>query len=322
MPYKSKIENKDLIIIPSGKLTYLPFEILITEKKHYNKINYNALPYLLHGNTFNYSYSASLLFENNTSSRNSRKKLGAFAPIYENANQISNNSYSLRQEYREQLYPLKGIKEEVKQISDLLDGDTYLDYNANEKKFKEVAAKYDILHLAMHTIMDDENPMYSKMAFSQNNDSIEDGFLNTYELYNMKLNSRMAVLSSCNSGSGKFQQGEGVMSLARGFIYAGCPSIVMTLWTVEDNSGVKLMTSYYKHLIKGKSKSKALQLSKIDFLENADQLKSHPYFWSGYIVIGNNSSLFIPYKKYLLFLGAFILVIAGLVAIRRNRKVI
>ena len=207
----------------------------------------------------------------------------------------------------------------MQQISQLIKGDKFLDSSASEKTFKKVAPLYDILHLAMHTIMDDENPMYSKMAFSQNTDSTEDGFLNTHELYNMKLNSRMAVLSSCNSGSGKFQRGEGVMSLARGFVYAGCPSIVMTLWTVEDKSGVELMSSFYKYLLKGKTKSESLQLSKIDFINSADPLKSHPYFWSGYIVIGNNDALFKPYIKYLIVFGILFVAVFGIFVFRKRR---
>lgn len=318
-PIEDKIKNKDLIIIPSEKLTYLSFEVLITEKPEYKRINYKALPYLLYNNSINYFYSASLLFEKNPIYKITDKKLGAFAPIYNKVNEIYPNTFSYRQSYREKLFPLQGIKEEVQAISELLNGgDLYLDNRATEKTFKKVAPLYDILHLAMHTIVDDENPMYSKMAFTQNNDSIEDGFLNTYELYNMKLNSRMTVLSSCNSGSGKYQRGEGVMSLARGFVYAGCPSIVMTLWSVEDKSGVKLMSSFYKYLMKGKTKSKSLQLSKIDFIKNADQLKSHPYFWSGYVVIGNNDVLFFPFKKHLIIFG--IIMIVGILLFYRFRK--
>jgi len=172
----------------------------------------------------------------------------------------------------------------------------------------------------MHTIIDDTNPMYSKMVFTQTNDSTEDGFLNTFELYNMNLNARMTVLSSCNSGNGILHRGEGVLSMARGFVYSGCPSIIMTLWSVEDNSGVKLMTSFYSYLLKGNNKSHSLKQSKMDFIKNADQLKSHPYFWSGYVVIGNKDALFTSYTKEILFVGLFsILLILG-VFYKRSRK--
>ncbi len=319
-PIENIIRNKNLIIIPDGKLAYLPFEVLTNEYIAFDRINYKGLPYLLYKNHFSYSYSASFLFNNNNRSQTAAKKLGAFAPTYNNIGSMPEGFTSFRQEYRERLFPLKGIKDEVQKISELLHGDMYLDYRANEKTFKKVAPFYDILHLAMHTIMDDQNPMYSKMAFTQQEDSTEDGFLNTYELYNMKLNSRMAVLSSCNSGSGKMQRGEGVMSLARGFIYSGCPSIIMTLWSVEDKSGVKLMTSFYKNLLKGKTKSESLQLSKIEFIENADQLRAHPYFWSGYVVIGSNSALFESDTKYYVYSGITLVLVALILFLFLKRR--
>jgi hypothetical protein len=86
----------------------------------------------------------------------------------------------------------------------------------------------------------------------------------------------------------------------------------MTLWSVEDKSGVKLMTNFYENLIKGKSKSEALRLSKIKFIENADQLRAHPYFWSGYVVIGNNSALFKPRAKIMALLSIIGLFLAGI----------
>jgi CHAT domain-containing protein len=160
------------------------------------------------------------------------------------------------------------------------------------------------------------------MAFTQKNDTLEDGLLNTYEIYSMKLNCRMSVLSSCNSGSGKLQRGEGVISLARGFIYAGCPSIIMTLWTVEDKSGVDLMTSFYENLKTGQNKTEALRQAKLDFLENADPLKAHPYFWAGYVVIGDDTPLFTNYKKYLIAVGVFIIIaiFAYFFFLRRRKK--
>ena len=105
----------------------------------------------------------------------------------------------------------------------------------------------------MHAFIDDSQPAYSRLAFFQNDneDAENNGWLNTADIYNLDLNARLTVLSACNTGSGKLRKGEGVMSLARGFLYAGCPSIVMTLWEVEDNAGTKIMESFYKNLEKG-----------------------------------------------------------------------
>jgi CHAT domain-containing protein len=91
--------------------------------------------------------------------------------------------------------------------------------------------------------------------------------------------------------------GEGILSLARGFIYSGSQSVIMSMWEIEDKSGTEIVEMFYKNLKKGYSKSEALRKARISFLKNADQLRSHPYFWSALVVYGNNSPLY--YSKYL-----------------------
>ncbi|MCK4287845.1 MAG: CHAT domain-containing protein, partial [Bacteroidales bacterium] len=162
---------------------------------------------------------------------------------------------------------------------------------ATELNFKTFANNFDVLHFAMHTIIDDENPMHSKMVFTLDNDSVEDGCLNTYEIYNLDLNARLAVLSACNTGFGKLSKGEGIMSLARGFLYSGVQSIIMTLWKIEDKSGVEIMTKFYTNLKKGNSIDNALRKAKLDYLKSASQFRAHPYFWAAYVDIGNTSPL-------------------------------
>jgi CHAT domain-containing protein len=320
-PFTALLNRKQLIIVPDGKLAYIPFEILIKENKTTDLLKYKNLPYLLFDYPVSYSYSAKLFSESSHSSKKATQGLIAFAPEYKNQEIDHNIVLQTRQQYREKLFPLKGIKEEAKNVSEMLNGDTFLDDDASEQNFKKLAGDYDILHLAMHTLLNDKDPMFSKMAFSASNDTIEDGFLNTYEVYNMQLTSRMAVLSSCNTGSGLLNRGEGVMSLARGFIFAGCPSIVMTLWTVEDKSGVQLMTHFYEKLKYGKNKARALQQAKIDFLQQADPLKSHPYYWSGYVVIGNKNPLF--YTLYFYFgigILVIVLMVVAIIIIKNKKK--
>jgi CHAT domain-containing protein len=128
----------------------------------------------------------------------------------------------------------------------------------------------------------------------------------------------MAVLSSCNSGTGKMQKGEGMMSLARGFIYAGCPSIIMTLWQVADKSSSELMTSFYKYPKRGKSKQEAMRLAKIDYLETADDLTSNPYFWSGFVVLGDGSPIY--RKTGFAYWLMVIVVFAGIMIYFQYRK--
>ena len=150
--------------------------------------------------------------------------------------------------------------------------------------------------------------MYSKLVFSSTKEG--DGLLDTYEIYNMSLQSRMSVLSACNTGSGRLQKGEGVMSLARAFLYAGCPAIVMTLWSVEDESSANLMIDFYKNLLSGYSKDEALRKAKIKHIQSADPLKAHPYFWLGYVSIGDQSALY--QTKTIYFVGMIIFILLAM----------
>jgi CHAT domain-containing protein len=163
--------------------------------------------------------------------------------------------------------------------------------------------------------------MLSKLVFSKPDQKLtDDGYLNAYEIYNMKLNARLAVLSACETGSGKLQRGEGVMSMARGFIYAGCPSIVMTLWQVEDKSGVKIMEDFYHYLSKGKRKDVALRMAKLNHLNNSDPLTAHPHFWLGYVNIGNPESLYTSKDVYfVIFLFIAVLLVLADWHFRKKR---
>ena len=189
--------------------------------------------------------------------------------------------------------PLEGAKNEVKNIKEIFRTDSWMDKKATEKNFIDNATDYAILHLAMHTILDDANPMYSKLVFYQEDEpeSEEDNLLNTYELFDLTLNAELAVLSACNTGYGKLQRGEGIMSLARGFLYAGVPSIMMTLWPIDDAATAEMMRYFYQNLAKGKKKDIALRDAKLKFLESSGMLNSHPHFWASFVSIGPDDAI-------------------------------
>ena len=322
-PFRDLIKEKHLIIVPDEYLAYVPFEILISKLPEWKPASYRDLPYLLRTNSISYTYSATLLRTSHKKRQRFHNKVLAFAPAYPEPDLIQTDIPHTRQQYRDNLYPIPGVKDEVEFIKKITNSDVFLDKEANEKNFKDLVSSYDILHLAMHTIIDDSNPMYSKLAFTRlPNDTIEDGLLNASEIYGLDLNARLAVLSSCNSGTGKLLKGEGVMSLARGFIYAGCPGIIMTLWEVEDRSGAEIIKSFYSYLKKGYTTDKALQLAKLQFLDHADMLRSHPYFWSPYIQIGNYSPVY--FKRIYFFLAIVIIVLSAggiiLTRVRNSRK--
>lgn len=318
-PLAQKINGKDLTIIPHDKLSYIPFDALLSQFPDTITMNFRNLDYLVRDYTINYSYSATLLYDYFDQKKTNEKSLLVFSPQYIADDPRVDPETSVRHF----LSPLPGAADEVKGISRYVKADAFEGIFAQENIFKEKASDFNILHLAMHTIINDSLPMFSKLVFSKpDSKSTDDGYLNTHEIYNMKLNAHLAVLSACETGTGKLQKGEGVMSMARGFIFAGCPSIVMTLWQVEDQSGAKIMEDFYYYLSKGKRKDVALRMAKLKHLETSDPLTAHPHYWLGYVNIGNPEPLFTSKDIYfvILLIVAIALVFTDWYHRKRPRK--
>ncbi|MEI6275498.1 MAG: CHAT domain-containing tetratricopeptide repeat protein [Prolixibacteraceae bacterium] len=303
-PVTPFMQNYRLVIVPDDKLAYLPFDAFLASAADTTRMDFRNLDYVVHHHAISYTYSATLLYFYFQNSRKFSNKIGAFAPDYSSESSLSGAD-------DDHFLPLPGAEAEVAGLTTLLQGDQFSGTRATRQSFLQNAGNYDILHLAMHTILNDTLPLYSKMVFSPDPSGKDEKVLNTYEIYNLKLKSDMVVLSGCNTGSGKLQKGEGVMSLARAFLYAGCPSIIMTLWNVEDTSSSVLMIEFYKNIKNGYSKDEALRRAKVSYLEQADPMKAHPYFWLGYVSIGKQTSLFKTKAGY--FVGLIIFVFLAIV---------
>lgn len=304
-PYREMLKDKRVILIPDGILNYLPFEALLTEKEDDHSVHFHDLPYLIYDLTINYAYSAELIKASDKKQRIKRKRVLAFAPVMALTGILNNETVDLP--------ALPGTLDEVNYIRKKIKTDAFLREEATERNFREHAEDYQILHLAMHTLINDSVPLFSKLGFSPGDtDSMEnDGWINTSDIYNLKLNARMAVLSACRSGGGKLLQGEGIMSLARSFFYAGCPSVVLSLWEVEDRSGTEIMKTFYQNLKYGKTKDTALRNAKLKHIRNADPMTAHPHLWLCYITTGDPEPLFNGIDKILLAIMG--LILAGLV---------
>jgi CHAT domain-containing protein len=314
-PFEAMLSEKKLIIIPDEMIYNVPFESLLYTDVKSDVDGFGKLPYLIKRSAISYAASGTLLFEKDETNNKTESNLLAFAPSYENISDSNSTASSDVRDYLKSIKPLPGAAEEVNTISTIFDGDVFKGKNATLKNFKDNTSDYGILHLAMHTMIDDENPMYSKLAFEQSEG--DNGLLNTYELYNMQINSQLSVLSACKTGSGKLVKGEGMLCLARGFMYAGCPSLVMTLWEINDKSGSELMKSFYGYLSEGKAKDEALRLAKIDYISNSDNLKANPYYWAGYINFGNHQPLLLKQNSnnsvltvVFILIGSFIVLLA------------
>jgi CHAT domain-containing protein len=313
LPARELVNGRRLIIIPDAELGYLSFDLLLTRQVTEKQMNFRTLPYLVLEHPVSYAGSATLLHDAVTrEGRAPKKDLLAYAPVYDGKLRFRSSSGPATDSLLSELMPIPGVEEEVMKILRIYRGKKFLGLNATEKSFKENAGEYNILHLAMHTVIDDQNPMYSKLVFSSGSGN-EDGLLNTYELFNLDLDGSLAVLSACNTGTGKLERGEGIISLARGFIYAGIPSIVMTLWEVEDYSSADLMTAFYEKLRNGLPQDRALQEAKAEYLRSADALRADPYFWAGFVHIGKADPVKPSFSFTTLYVVLFLLLLGMLI---------
>ena len=305
----------ELTIIPDGPLWNVNFDLLLTEEPQSE--DPRQLPYLFKKYAISYAYSASLLFQKENAKNKAKRSLLAFSFGDEDASE-SGQQVALRT-LRTSDEDLPGSRREVKAISELVNGDYYFGKYASEKQFKETAGDYQVLHLAIHGEVDDKESENSKLNFYAEGDSLEDGQLHVFEIYNMELNADLAVLSACETGTGEIVRGEGVMSLGRAFAYAGVNSLLLTRWEVSDTYTPEIMATFYRELKKGKRKSEALRQAKLEFLETADNITADPFYWSSFYVLGDDSPIeFKDGNNYWLYALALVSIVTLLFLVRRK----
>ena len=288
-PSADMIQHKNVTVVPDGALNYFPFEIL-TSAYNGTETNFMDLEYLIFNHSFNYAFSStSLLATRERESSTKQFDYLAFAPAFNERGGLAdaNPSPLTNETVRGNLSELKGTKRETGIIARYFSGQLFQDAAATESQFKLAAPQSDIIHLATHAIVDDQDPLNSRLLFTISEDSINDGDLYVWELYNMQLDAQMTVLSACNTGFGKLERGEGVMSLGRAFAYAGCPSIIMSLWPAQDEATADIMELFYEGIADGLPKDHALAAAKRAYLKRADDLFSHPFYWAGFITQGD-----------------------------------
>jgi CHAT domain-containing protein/Tfp pilus assembly protein PilF len=291
-----------LIIVPDGVLGYLPFEALLTNAPQASQ-DFHEYPYLLHAHAISYAYSATMQREmqDKRHLRSPAKSLLACAPTFESSAIEADSAlfvfrFSDFSDYRDRLAPLRFNIPEAQSIAAMVGGETLLGAAATRAAFAERAGDYRILHLSTHGKANDMTGDLSFLAFHRpvGDSTAQDWLYYNRDLYNLQLNADLVVLSACETGLGELQRGEGIISLARGFSFAGAKSIVTSLWNVNDQSAMVLMEYFYGHLKKGLPKQQALRQAKLDYLENHPNLGQSPFFWAAFIPIGDMAPVDFP----------------------------
>ena len=258
-------------IVPDKILNYLPFELLTENGK-----------YLIENKTISYTTALPLL-QYNLNAENLAKKNSSllFASTY-----VNFQEEALQLATRDGDYNLEGAISEAKLLEKITKGKLFSGAKASKANFISNAKNSNVLHLAMHAFLNNENPELSYLAFS---DNIKNNKMYISELYGLNLNSNLAVLSACNTGIGNIISGKGMVSLNRAFTYAGVPTTISSLWSVPDETTKNIIVDFYKNLDKGLASSQALQEAKLTFLNTiSDQELKHPYYWAGFVQHGKD----------------------------------
>lgn len=278
-----KVEkHKNLILVPDGILSFLPFEALISETS--NTTNFTKMHYLLDKFDVSYNNSAELYLNTNPLSNGKKNILGLF-PIFEKTN-----------------YELPFSKNELQSIKHNFDGQFFENKNADFSNFKNSAIGKSIIHLSTHASSGDLETPASIKFYDQE--------VLFSELYNLQLNPDLVVLSACETGIGKLYKGEGALSVARGFQFAGAQNLLFSLWNVNDYTTSVFMDYFYKEVKHNSSFAQATANAKREFLkdENVPNAKKSPYYWSAFVYYGTLEK---PEKQtnYMLYIISFLAII-------------
>ena len=303
------LKSKNWIILPDADLNRIPFEALVCKKKN-KSANFKNLHYLLHERITSYAPSAKFILKKKTKKSGLKSYLG-IAPVFKN-----NSDYAW----------LQNSESEVRIGEEIFSGDVLTGSKASKNAFFNKVEDYKIVHISTHAGLSSGSNNDNWMAFYSKPNN-EKSHLVTPELLQLNLSADLVILNACETANGEFYEGEGVLSLSRGFIYAGANNVVTNLWQVNHETNSKLLSSFYSHLQNNNSPSLALQQSKINYLtdERTDAFGGHPYFWAAPVLIGNNNSVDLEHlesSSFLIYyiLGGVILLFSTFIFFKKRRS--
>jgi CHAT domain-containing protein len=243
-PLVERVGDRNLVIVPAGTLNYVPFHAL-----------FDGSSYVIESREVSYSPSAAVWQE----LRSRRRKTAKTA---------------LLMAYADERIPL--VNREVDQLSIVLPGARkFTGQNATFSAFQANAPDFDLIHLACHGQFRPDNPMFSSLHLA-------DGWVTVRDICVNRLNASLVTLSACETGLSKVFAGEEILGLARGFLSAGARSLILSLWTVNDEATTRFMADFYDNLQRGQTIAASLRVTQVNFIRNGE----HPYYWSPFFLIG------------------------------------
>ncbi|NND32421.1 MAG: CHAT domain-containing protein [Saprospiraceae bacterium] len=287
-----------LVIVPDGLVAYFPFEVLCREDGKF----------LFEDVDISYSFSLAMLDQISKYPSLKGQPL-LLAPFFD-ANFLVADDLTPGRNIK--FGPLEFNRLEASQIFNILKrGHLFLNEQASPENFYNYCETSPIIHIATHAIASHESEQKTQIVFSEEGKPIL-----LSDIYNSKIPANMVVMSACQTAVGRYSAGEGVMSFARAFTAAGCKSVIASLWAVNDQSTAEIMISYYRYVRKGKDKDQALRQAKLDYIGNSDPIGRHPYFWAGFVAIGDMEPLYANPLHYWILAVLFLTVVLAFFYLR------
>ncbi|MCP4440578.1 MAG: CHAT domain-containing protein [Aureispira sp.] len=304
LPCLSSQAIQQISISPDGPLYYIPFGALTNQWIEDVK-GFHQLPYCIQDYAVAYIHSLQLWDWQSQHKVSPHSSMLGLAPL---DYQIQLDSVLVP------LPKLPATQKELDHLQDHFAGH----FAQNLPNINTALAQHSILHLATHAWADHQKPLNAYLAVGNQQ------ILYTHQLAQLPLKADLVVLSACETGLGRIQEGEGVLSIARGFIYAGVPSIALTLWTVNDQSSYELTVQFYEALCQSQNKAQAIQMAQQNYISDHSAFRSHPFFWAAYQVWGDIQPLNISaksnYPKSWLIYASLSIVSLGLIGRWQYKK--
>jgi CHAT domain-containing protein len=278
-PIPEAEHKEQLVIVRDGQLHLVPFDALMNRHDRY----------IVESQTVVYAPSATSFFLLRTADRPKHANLGLLA-----VGGVPYGHSNLKEDAVSRGYSDTGLsdlpssEDEARaavvalpnRLSALLVGN-----KATETAFKK-ATSHSMFHLAVHAIANEARPERAALVLLSDPINGEDGFLQTSEVVQLPLNADLVVLSACDTAVGPVQGEEGVETLSRAFLLAGARTVVSTLWSIDDDTTLYLMKSFYAQLARKKPVPYALRIAKKSMLSTFGPTKALPYYWAGFTVEG------------------------------------
>ena len=258
--------------------------LIVSPHRELYRLSFAALSpndggYLLERFALRYAPAPDLAFSDLDARPSFERELLGSAPLF-----ADGASVALASGFRAELQPLPHTEAEVRAAARYWSGAVQVGAAARRAAFVAAAPRTRLLHLATHGRLNDTDPLQSGLFFAGATDSVE--FLSALEVYELSLDADLAILSACDTGDGPLQTGEGAMSLGRAFRYAGCRSVMLSRWLANDRATAQILADFHAGLDEGLARDVALQRAQLNYLQTAEPLARHPYFWAGLVLEG------------------------------------